>query len=142
TDGIHFTIDEVAVVDLHQVLPNYYDVLDFEVLTVLEENWFYFSYVDQAGVSHLAVARPQPLIPISGLIAANDSPTVLNNSTTLSATITTGDHVAFTWAFGDGQYGCGARPAHVYPTIGSYTAIVTASNSFSSQTMTTTVDIV
>jgi len=39
--------------------------------------------------------------PIAGLEATNDSPTMLGNPTTLTATISAGSNVTYTWAFGD-----------------------------------------
>lgn len=39
-----------------------------------------------------------------------------------------GDAVNFLWNFGDGNTGTGATPAHVYSTVGSYVATLTASD--------------
>jgi uncharacterized repeat protein (TIGR01451 family) len=78
---------------------------------------------------------------ISGLVATNDSPTLLGNSTTLTASVATGDNVVYAWAFGDGTAGSGAVMSHVYPSVGVYTAVVTASNSVSELTATTVVTI-
>jgi subtilisin-like proprotein convertase family protein len=79
--------------------------------------------------------------PIAGLAAANDSPTPLGQATALTATITAGSNVSYTWAFGDGDTGGGAVLAHIYPAVGVYTAVVSASNSVSVVTATTTVTI-
>jgi uncharacterized repeat protein (TIGR01451 family) len=79
--------------------------------------------------------------PVSGLSAINDSPTLLGNSTRLTATVTAGDNVVYTWAFGDGTAGSGAVVSHIYPAVGVYTAVVTASNSVSELTATTVVTI-
>ncbi len=49
--------------------------------------------------------------PIIGLQATNDSPTVLGNATTLTATIQTGTNVTFTWDFGDGTTLVNVQPA-------------------------------
>jgi PKD repeat protein len=78
---------------------------------------------------------------ISGLVAANDSPTVLGHATTLTATVAAGSNVTYTWAFGDGGLGSGAVVSHTYPAVGIYTAVVTASNSVSALTATTSVTI-
>jgi len=78
---------------------------------------------------------------IAGLIATNDSPTELGDATTLTATITAGSNVTYTWAFGDGVTGSGAVVTHTYTDIDIYTAAVTASNSVSVLTATTTVPI-
>jgi PKD repeat protein len=80
--------------------------------------------------------------PISGLEATNDSPTELGNTTHLTATIATGTNVSYDWSFGDGSFGNGENPTHIYPDLGSYTAIVTATNSVSSAAATTLVSIV
>ncbi len=79
--------------------------------------------------------------PIAGLEATNDSPTSLGSPTTLTATVTTGSNVTYTWAFGDDTTGNGAVVAHIYPALGVYEAVVTAGNSVSILTATTTVTI-
>jgi uncharacterized repeat protein (TIGR01451 family) len=78
---------------------------------------------------------------ISGLIAINDSPTLLGNSTTLTASVAVGGNVIYTWAFGDGTGGSGPLLSHGYPSVGVFTAVVTASNSVSELTATTIVTI-
>ncbi|MEW5985349.1 MAG: FG-GAP-like repeat-containing protein [Chloroflexota bacterium] len=79
--------------------------------------------------------------PISGLVATNDSPTVLGNATRLQAQITAGTNVVFRWFFGDGQQGSKRVMNHVYPAAGTYVATVEASNAVSTVTTTTTVTI-
>lgn len=74
---------------------------------------------------------------VEGLIAFNDGPTALGETTTLSATIATGSNTAYTWALGDGSSATGAEVAHTYAAAGVYTATVTTSNSagtFAAQT--------
>jgi uncharacterized repeat protein (TIGR01451 family) len=78
---------------------------------------------------------------IAGLYATNDSPTLLGNATTLTATVTAGSNVSYDWAFGDGTSGTGSAVEHVYPNGGCYIAVVTASNGVSVLTATTTVAI-
>jgi len=78
---------------------------------------------------------------IAGLVATNDSPTLLGDLTTLTATITAGSNVSYTWSFGDDTTGSGAVVTHTYPAVGVYTAVVTASNSVSVLTATTTVTV-
>jgi hypothetical protein len=89
-------------------------------------------------LSSYVTERP---MPISGLAALDDSPTELGQATTLTATVTAGTSVTYTWDFGDGDTGSGAVVHHTYPTIGVYTAIVTASNPVSALTATTTVTV-
>jgi len=91
-----------------------------------------------AAVTCAAIAE----VPVVGLVASSDSPTVLGDSTTLTATISAGAHVTYTWAFGDGALGFGAVVTHNYPSIDVYTPVVTAENSVSLLTATTPVTIV
>jgi PKD repeat protein len=81
-------------------------------------------------------------VPISGLTAANDSPTELGNPTTLIATIGTGTNVTYAWDFGDGASGTGDLTTHAYPAAGIYTATVTATNTAGSAASDTLVTIV
>jgi len=78
---------------------------------------------------------------VGGLSAVNDSPTVLGQATTLTATVVAGSNVAYTWAFGDGSTGNGAVVTRTYPAIGTYSTAVTTGNSVSVLTMTTTVTV-
>jgi uncharacterized repeat protein (TIGR01451 family) len=80
--------------------------------------------------------------PVSGLEAINDSPTGLGSATALSATITSGSNVVYTWDYGDGENGAGANVQHTYAAIGVYEAVVTATNSSNVLTATTTVTVV
>lgn len=79
--------------------------------------------------------------PITGLAATNSSPTPLNSATTFTVTLSTGTNVTYTWDFGDGASGSGAAASHMYLTTGIYTATVTASNSVTTITATTLVQI-
>jgi len=79
--------------------------------------------------------------PVAGLAVTDSSPTPLGLPTTLTATITAGTNVSYTWAFGDGATASGAVVVHTYPAINRYTAIVTASNLVSIATATATVQI-
>ncbi len=79
--------------------------------------------------------------PISGLVANNDSPTQLGETTTFTAVITSGTNVFFEWDFGDGLGGNGEIVTHTYSDIGFYTASVTATNSINSSSDSTPVNI-
>ena len=81
-------------------------------------------------------------VPITGLLATNDSPTSLGSPTMFTATISAGTNVSYTWNFGDNSFGIGENVTHTYALTGAYTATVTASNSASSATATTIVTIV
>jgi hypothetical protein len=85
---------------------------------------------------------PSTEVPITGLSASNDSPTVLGSATTLSATITGGSNVTYAWNFGDGATGTGQVVTHIYPATGIYTAVVTATNPISTATATTTISVI
>ena len=82
-----------------------------------------------------------PAVPISGLSPTNDSPTVLGWATTFTATISAGSGVSYAWDWGDQTTGSGQVISHTYAAIGSYTAVVTASNSLGAVTATTDVTI-
>jgi PKD repeat protein len=80
--------------------------------------------------------------PITGLTATNNSPTVLGATTYLTATIGGGSNVSYEWDFGDGNGDTGAEVSHQYAAIGSYTAVVTATNSVGQASTSTLVQIV
>ncbi len=79
--------------------------------------------------------------PITGLTATSSSPTALGNMTAFTATVTGGSNVTYQWTFGDGTAMGGNPVYHVYNTAGSYTVLVTATNSAGSLTATTRVII-
>jgi PKD repeat protein len=81
-------------------------------------------------------------LPIEGLTAENDSPTVLSNTTHLTASVVAGSDVIYAWNFGDGTLGSGEGVTHTYPSVGFYTATVTASNSISLASTVTLVSII
>ena len=80
--------------------------------------------------------------PIMALTATNDGPTALGRETTLATMISGGGFETYTWNFGDGVSGTGAITTHIYPALGVYTAVVTATNSFNSLTATTVVTVI
>jgi hypothetical protein len=80
-------------------------------------------------------------VSISGLSAGNDGPTPFGQTTYFSATVATGTGVTYTWDLGDGTFAAGTSVTYVYPTVGTYTAVVTASNDVSVLTDTTSVTI-
>ncbi len=89
----------------------------------------------------ITITDPITDTPVAGLVAFNNSPTELAQATILSATISTGDNVSYSWAFGDGQISSSAIVSHTYPATGTYTAMVTASNAVNLLTATTTITI-
>jgi hypothetical protein len=76
---------------------------------------------------------------ISGLTAFNDGPTELGMTTMLTAVISSGTNVSYTWDFGDGQSASGPLVSHTYAAAGTYTATVTAVNPISSEQAETVV---
>ncbi len=70
--------------------------------------------------------------PISGLAALATTPVRTDETASLTATVSSGSNVSYTWAFGDGGSGSGATVGHLYGTAGSYTATVTATNALGS----------
>ena len=75
----------------------------------------------------------------TGLFVTNDGPTPLGESTTLTASVAPGRNVTFTWDLGDESTVASAIITHTYPALGTYTAVVTASNDAGVITGTTTV---
>ena len=78
---------------------------------------------------------------VAGLRAANDSPTALGQITHLTATVSSGDAVKYDWNLGDGSETTGQFAANNYAAVGSYTAVVTASNAVSIKAASTNVTI-
>jgi hypothetical protein len=79
--------------------------------------------------------------PISGLSVGNNSPTILGETTILTATVVSGTNVLYEWDLGDVITATGAVVSHVYPDIGVYTSTVTASNAVSTAQAETLVGI-
>ena len=77
--------------------------------------------------------------PITALAAANDGPKEVGVPISLTATITGGTEISYTWDFGDGGAGSGITTTHAYAQAGIYTATVQAVSSANSMTATTTV---
>lgn len=78
---------------------------------------------------------------IADLSAENDGPTRAGSATTLTATISAGSNVHYSWAFGDGAAGVGKVISHTYAGPGFYTAVVTAANTLGSLTAWTVVEV-
>lgn len=76
---------------------------------------------------------------ITGLTAVSNSPTPLGQPTTLTATLLTGSNVNYVWDLGTGVIVTGQIINYTYPFTGTYTAVVTATNSVSQETATVTV---
>jgi surface protein len=79
--------------------------------------------------------------PVEGLQATNNGPTLLTGTTTMTATITLGTDVTYTWDFGDTETDTGAVVSHIYSTAGVFEAEVTASNALNTVSDVTYVTI-
>ncbi len=104
---------------------------------------FTLNVTDARGLAGAASSQTVVTItdsPISSVVANNNSPTTLGQTTTLTATAN-GSNTSFVWTFGDGTSGSGATVSHVYPLSGTFTAMVTATNATNSLTATTSVTI-
>ena len=77
--------------------------------------------------------------PISGLTALATTPVRTDETASLTATVSGGSNVSYSWAFGDGDSGNGTMVEHLYGTAGSYTATVTATNALGSTSAQTLV---
>jgi hypothetical protein len=73
------------------------------------------------------------------LVAVNDGPTTFGQSTTLQAIVGTGTNIEYVWDVGNGDTVSGAEIVYTYPSAGTFTAVVTATNSVSVVTATTQV---
>jgi PKD repeat protein len=93
--------------------------------------------VDQQVASTMVTVE----IPISGLTAVNDSPTIVGNLTALTATITSGTNVSYFWAFSNGGTSIGQVATHLFDMVGIHSATVTATNSLGSQVAVTEIMI-
>lgn len=97
------------------------------------------------GPTDLVTATDSALVivegPITALTATNNGPTPLGRETKLGTMIVGGGNESYLWDFGDGTTGTGAVASHIYPALGVYTAVVTATNSFNSLTATTVITI-
>jgi len=81
--------------------------------------------------------------PISSLEVTTTSPTVLGQTTVLTATANVqATNVSYIWDFGDGDTDNGQVVKHVYDFAGIYTATVVASNSINTFTQTKQIEIV
>jgi len=79
--------------------------------------------------------------PITGLQASNDSPTLIGQTTTFSATLAGGTGVTYSWDFGDGTSGSGITATHTYAHPSIYDATLTATNSAGTQKDITSVTV-
>ncbi len=97
----------------------------------------YHCTVHNGMAGSVIVQAPPP--PVEGLTATNDGPTQVNTPTSLSASITAGTGISYTWNFGDGSSGSGITTTHSYTQSGIYTPTVTATNATNSLIAATTV---
>jgi PKD repeat protein len=79
--------------------------------------------------------------PIVGLTATSDESTVVDQSLHLTATVSSGTNVIYTWGLGDDPTMIGDRITHRYAAPGVYTVRVTARNSAGEATTTVAVQV-
>jgi PKD repeat protein len=108
-------------------------------LAIGEGTRYYYARAVQADGDQSVTAPVWTESPLTGLQAENDGPTALGQPTTFTATIASGSSERYAWDLGDGTHGSGSSLVHTYPAVGTYTAVVTASNHVSLLTATTTV---
>ena len=97
------------------------------------------TYRDDADGGEYALEHRKILVeePLAGLVATNDGPVALGGVITFTATITSVSNVTYTWAFDDGASGSGNVTTRTYQTLGTHTAVVTATGSLNAITDTT-----
>lgn len=111
---------------------------EYSSLKTIENNWGLGQLQNAASASLMSdifgVSIPTPLatsFTFSGITAA-PSPV------TFSASATGGTSpYSFSWTFGDGSSGSGATPSHTYTTAGSYSVVLTASDTASHSAQST-----
>ncbi len=72
------------------------------------------------------VVVAQEIMPEASFTSS--SPDALGDITTFQNT-SMGGNLSYTWNFGDGSIGTGLNPTHTYATVGSFTVLLTATNS-------------
>ncbi len=78
---------------------------------------------------------------VSGLSVETNGTQMPAVPVAFTATVSTGSNVSYEWSFGDGATGSGATPTHAYAAVGSYVAVVTATNLVSTASITVPVTI-
>ncbi len=81
-------------------------------------------------------------VPIAGLTLDVPEQTVLGDPINVTASITAGTNVSYTWDFGDDATAVGATAVHTYTTPGSFTVALDARNGSSREQRTRTVQVV
>ncbi len=83
-------------------------------------------------------------VVIAGLALVNDGPKAINDIVTLTASITNGTNVVYSWQYGDGATGdanAALTSTHSYSSATTYVATVTATNSRGSVNATSNVTV-
>lgn len=81
-----------------------------------------YDYVHEAAFGYYG----NPDSDVVGLTAANNSPISAGSGVTLTASVTGGTGISYTWDFGDGTTGKGREVSHQYIHAGVFNAAVTA----------------
>ncbi|MBA3532295.1 MAG: SBBP repeat-containing protein [Ardenticatenales bacterium] len=94
------------------------------------------------GKSDAFLARFTEPITLTGFTLHQASPTtIIGQTTMLSATVSAGNLVSYTWNLGDGTVKTGAAVTHTYAQVGTYSVLVTATNPLTTLTDTLWVEI-
>jgi large repetitive protein len=80
-------------------------------------------------------------VAIINLNIATDAPTILGQTTNMTATVSSGSNVSYSWDFGDGNTATGVTVSNLFAAVGTYTVTVVATNSLGSVTEQTLVTI-
>jgi hypothetical protein len=104
-----------------------------------EETGAYSIWINALDTAENIVTNQPHTITIVQVLAVNDSPTALGSSTHLTPTVLGDSGYSFDWALGDGTIITDQTAAisHIYPTVGWFTATVTATKGTEAFTTTT-----
>ncbi len=83
----------------------------------------------------LVSAGPECVTVVAPLANFNSSSPDLIGSTTVFTNTSMGTDLTYLWDFGDGNTSTEANPSHLYATTGTYTAILTATNTLGSDSV-------
>ena len=148
TVTLHYTDNDVATINENTLILSYWNGGDWEYAACglyerhPDENWLSVPVCHFGSQFTLFGLPLESNEPIVGLNAVNDSPTEIGQSTILTASITSGTNVSYSWDFGDGQTGSGAIVNHIYPAVGEYTAVVTATNAINELVTSTVINVI
>ena len=119
----HWDLGDGTVRSAQSLLHTYPATGTYSVTLTASNGW-------NSQTTTMAILVYEPDEPIQELSIANDSPTSLGDATHLILSMTAGTNVSLLWDFGDGNTSTARNPVHTYATVGEYTVILTATNSW------------